>query len=164
MNAQQLPSYIERPTDAADIFAIWPGTGVPPGSEERSWHEQMMQAPGSDAPDRMVRNVVIPTVTMFRPAADRANGTALIVAPGGVGYTNAKRHGDTPHNRTAPVRRPARTERRRQRRSKSSPLVTVHSTRRVEPRNWPLPAVIQVCDRSHDDVDIQHSHPGYIFG
>jgi acetyl esterase/lipase len=31
----------------------------------------------------MVRNVVIPTVTMFKPAAGTANGTALIVAPGG---------------------------------------------------------------------------------
>jgi len=31
----------------------------------------------------MVRNVVIPTVTMFKPAAGTANGTSVIVAPGG---------------------------------------------------------------------------------
>jgi acetyl esterase/lipase len=31
----------------------------------------------------MVRNVVIPTVTMFKPAAETTNGTSLIVAPGG---------------------------------------------------------------------------------
>ena len=29
----------------------------------------------------MVRNVVIPTVTMFKPAAGTANGTAFTVAP-----------------------------------------------------------------------------------
>src|SRR6266446_3277592 len=84
-SAQHLPSYIERPSDAASIFAIWPGTGVPPGSEEWTWHEQTMQVPmfGSTAPTTMVRNVVIPTVTIFKPAAGTANGTSLIVAPGG---------------------------------------------------------------------------------
>jgi len=82
-SAQQLPSYIERPADAAGVFAIYPGSGVPPGSENWTWHEQTMQAPGSKVPSRMVRNVVIPTVTMFKPAAGTANGTALIVAPGG---------------------------------------------------------------------------------
>ncbi len=84
-SAQHLPSYIERPSDAAGVFAIWPGTGVPPGSEEWTWHEQTMQVPmpGSTAATRMVRNVVIPTVTMFNPAVGTANGTSLIVAPGG---------------------------------------------------------------------------------
>ena len=31
----------------------------------------------------MARNVVIPTVTMFKPNAGAANGTSLIIAPGG---------------------------------------------------------------------------------
>jgi len=31
----------------------------------------------------MVRNVVVPTVTVFTPEAGKANGTAVIVAPGG---------------------------------------------------------------------------------
>ena len=84
VNAQQLPSYVERPADAAGVFAIWPGAGVPPGSEKWNWHEQTVQVPGSKVPTRMVRNVVIPTVTMYQPPARRAaNGTALIVAPGG---------------------------------------------------------------------------------
>lgn len=82
-SAQQLPSYIERPSDAAGVFAIWPGSGVPQGSEKWTWHEQQMQMPGSATPNPMVRNVAIPTVTMFRPAAGAANGTAVIVAPGG---------------------------------------------------------------------------------
>ena len=84
-SAQHLPSYIERPSDAAGVFAIYPGNGVPPGSEQWTWHEQTMQVSmfGSTAPTTMVRNVVIPTLTMFQPAAGTANGTSLIVAPGG---------------------------------------------------------------------------------
>ena len=85
VSAQHLPSYIERPSDAAGVFAIYPGNGVPPGSEQWTWHEQTMQVSmfGSTAPTTMVRNVVIPTLTMFQPAAGTANGTSLIVAPGG---------------------------------------------------------------------------------
>jgi acetyl esterase/lipase len=81
--AETLPSYIEKPVDAAGVYAIYPGSGVPPGSEKWTWHEQSIQAPGSSVPNRMVRNVVIPTVTMFSPAPGTANGTAMIVAPGG---------------------------------------------------------------------------------
>ena len=85
VSAQHLPSYIERPSDAAGVFAIYPGNGVPPGSEQWTWHEQTMQVSmfGSTAPTTMVRNVVIPTLTMFQPAAGTANSTSLIVAPGG---------------------------------------------------------------------------------
>jgi acetyl esterase/lipase len=83
VSAQQLPSYIKRPSDAAGVFAIYPGTGVPPGSEKATWREQTMQAPGFTGPGGMVRNVVIPTITMFKPAAGKANGASLIVAPGG---------------------------------------------------------------------------------
>jgi acetyl esterase/lipase len=82
-STQTLPSYIEKPADAVGVYAIYPGTGVPPGSEKWTWHEQSIQAPGSAASNRMVRNVVIPTVTMFKPAAGSGNGTAMIVAPGG---------------------------------------------------------------------------------
>jgi acetyl esterase/lipase len=80
--AQQLPSYIDKPADAAAVYAIWPGT--PPGSEKATWHEQATQPPGSMVPNHMVRNVVIPTVTLFKPSASVAsNGTGLIIAPGG---------------------------------------------------------------------------------
>lgn len=74
---------IEQPPDATGVFTIWPGEGIPPSSEKWTWHEQAMQPPQSLIPNEMVRNVVIPTLTMFKPAADTANGTALIVAPGG---------------------------------------------------------------------------------
>lgn len=50
-----------------------------------------MQAPGST--ERMVRNIVIPTVTMFKPARGKANGTAIVVAPGGAFYFLMVGHG-----------------------------------------------------------------------
>jgi hypothetical protein len=40
--------------DAAGVFAIW--SGVPPGSENWTWHEQSENRGGN----RMVRNVVTP--------------------------------------------------------------------------------------------------------
>lgn len=80
--APQVPSYIDRPADSAGVFAIWPGSGIPPGSEKWSWHEQSTQASSGNTSNRMVRNVAIPTVTVFKPASD-ANGTAVIIAPGG---------------------------------------------------------------------------------
>lgn len=63
--------------DAAGVFAIWPGT--PPGSETWTWHEQT----GTRHGNRMVRNVVVPTLTVYKPATGTANGASVIIAPGG---------------------------------------------------------------------------------
>ncbi|RYE86705.1 MAG: alpha/beta hydrolase [Hyphomicrobiales bacterium] len=73
---------LEAP-DAAELFRIWPGDGVGPGSEGWTWSERTMQVPWTDKPIRVARNVVVPTLTVFRPAPGTANGTAMIVAPGG---------------------------------------------------------------------------------
>lgn len=62
--------------DAAGTFAIWPGTA--PGSETWTWKEQITGQP----PNRMARNVVAPTLTMYKPAG-AANGASVIIAPGG---------------------------------------------------------------------------------
>ncbi len=64
-------------SEAAGVFAIWPGT--PPGSEGWNWHEQSENRGGN----RMIRNVVTPTLTMYKPAVGKANGTSVIIAPGG---------------------------------------------------------------------------------
>ena len=64
-------------SDAAGVYAIWPGT--PPGSENWTWREQTEQRGGN----RMVRNVVTPTLTMYRPATGKSNGASVIIAPGG---------------------------------------------------------------------------------
>jgi len=87
--AQQLPSYIEKPSDAAGIFAIYPDSGIPKGSENWTWHEQSTTLEDSG---KMVRNVVIPTVTVFRPEKGKANGTAVIVLPGGAFYVLMMKH------------------------------------------------------------------------
>ncbi|MCS6777091.1 MAG: alpha/beta hydrolase [Chloroherpetonaceae bacterium] len=85
MPAQHLPDYIRHPPDAAGVYAIWPGSGVPDSSATWTWHEQTMRVPlaGGAIQATMVRNVVIPTVTMFQPDPGTANGTSLIIAPGG---------------------------------------------------------------------------------
>ena len=82
MNTPQLPPSIQRPSDAADVFAIWPGNGVPPGAERWDRQEQAMAPPAGMGSTLMVRNVVVPTLTMFAPN-NGGNGTAIIVAPGG---------------------------------------------------------------------------------
>ena len=71
-----------RPTDAAGVFPIWSGDGRPPNAKSCNWYEQSMTAPAGMGSALMVRNVVVPTLTMFAPSRD-GNGTAIIVAPGG---------------------------------------------------------------------------------
>jgi acetyl esterase/lipase len=61
---------------AQEVVKIWPG--VAPGSEAADWSEKTI---GGDDP--VVRNVTVPTLTVFRPPAGQANGTAVIIAPGG---------------------------------------------------------------------------------
>ena len=63
--------------DAAGVFSIWPGNA--PGSDTWTWHEQS----GTRGGNRMVRNVVTPTLTMYKPAPGKANGASVIIAPGG---------------------------------------------------------------------------------
>lgn len=69
--------------DAVGAWRIWPGNGIPPGSETWDWRERVAQVPWTDVPRLYARNVVVPTVTLHRPAEGRANGTAMVVAPGG---------------------------------------------------------------------------------
>ncbi len=57
---------------------LWPGTA--PGSERWTVPEATTTSP---AGDRTITNVSDPTVTVFLPAAERATGTAVVVAPGG---------------------------------------------------------------------------------
>jgi dienelactone hydrolase len=68
---------------AASVHRIWPGDGVAPGSEGWDWQERTTQVPWAKREMRYTRNVVIPTVTVYRPAAGKANGTSMVIAPGG---------------------------------------------------------------------------------
>ncbi|HEY1077734.1 MAG TPA: alpha/beta hydrolase [Fontimonas sp.] len=63
----------ERP-----LIKVWPG--VAPGSEHWKQVQQDSKMPWGD---RVVRNVVSPTLEVFAADPAKANGTAVIVAPGG---------------------------------------------------------------------------------
>lgn len=88
LSAHDLSAYLVQQASpeafgAHGVYRIWPGTGVPPGSEGWTWAERTVQIPWTTRPRRYTRNVVVPTLTVFRPAPERANGTAMVIAPGG---------------------------------------------------------------------------------
>ncbi|HZU85624.1 MAG TPA: alpha/beta hydrolase [Polyangiaceae bacterium] len=56
------------------VIALWPDGA--PGSEARRGEPEL-------ARDYWVRNVHDPSVTVFAPPAGKANGTAIVIAPGG---------------------------------------------------------------------------------
>jgi acetyl esterase/lipase len=66
---------VNGPTTGS-VFEIWDAS--PPGSEAWTWRDQELMVDG----ELMVRNVAVPTLEVFTPAAE-PNGTAVIVAPGG---------------------------------------------------------------------------------
>ena len=55
--------------------------GKPPGSETWNWTEDKND--NNSVNVMTVFNVVQPTLTVFKPEAGKANGTAIIVCPGG---------------------------------------------------------------------------------
>lgn len=59
--------------------------GKAPGSESWDWSEKEMFSPIFNT--QIVYNVVSPSLTVFKPAADKSNGLAVIVAPGGGFFT-----------------------------------------------------------------------------
>jgi len=72
---------VEAP-DAEGVYRIW--SGAAPGSEGWTWSERTMEVPWpTSSPRRLTRNVITPTVTMFRPAPGTATGAAVVIAPGG---------------------------------------------------------------------------------
>lgn len=60
------------------VIPLWPG--MAPGSE--NWAQKEVQFL-SDQKQQMIRNVVSPSITVYKPDPAKANGTAVIVAPGG---------------------------------------------------------------------------------
>jgi len=70
----------------AEVLRIWPGAA--PGTADWTGPEVTTQLTVSRTEQlEMVTNVTVPTLTVYRPAAGTANGTAIIVAPGG-GFMN----------------------------------------------------------------------------
>jgi acetyl esterase/lipase len=62
---------------------IWPG--VAPGEAGRTLEEKWDQNKPGEKPFKRVTNVTKPTITLFRPPADKDTGVAIVVCPGG-GY------------------------------------------------------------------------------
>lgn len=77
------PAAMADAPDAAGCWRIWPGAGNPPGSEQWDWSERLAPVPWMARPRIYARNVVVPSLALHRPPAGRANGTSMIVAPGG---------------------------------------------------------------------------------
>jgi acetyl esterase/lipase len=63
--------------------AIWPG--VAPGEAGRTLEEKWEQNKPGEKPFKKVTNVTKPTMTVYRPAAEKDTGVAIVVCPGG-GY------------------------------------------------------------------------------
>ncbi|MBA3527547.1 MAG: dienelactone hydrolase family protein [Sphingomonas sp.] len=67
---------------AAEVLRLWPGQA--PGTEGWTGPEEEVDA---ELPNlgkvHIITNVTVPTLTVFRPAAGKANGTAMLVVPGG---------------------------------------------------------------------------------
>jgi acetyl esterase/lipase len=63
------------------VIPVWPG--VAPGSENWTQKEDTTALPPLAAGGRLIRNVTQPTLTAFLPNPSIANGTAVIVCPGG---------------------------------------------------------------------------------
>jgi acetyl esterase/lipase len=69
---------VARAEDHPEI-PLYPG--VAPGSED--WTQKEVDYANAWDQKKMVRNVVRPTLTAYFPGPTKANGTAVIVAPGG---------------------------------------------------------------------------------
>jgi acetyl esterase/lipase len=64
---------------AQEVISIYPGT--PPGSTPENYPEKEYFSKAWNT--EVVSNVTKPTLTVFKPAAGTANGTGIVVCPGG---------------------------------------------------------------------------------
>lgn len=61
------------------VIPLWPAAA--PGSE--AWPQKEDESVGPNDTIRRVRNVTRPTLTVYLPERSRANGTAVVICPGG---------------------------------------------------------------------------------
>ncbi|MBY0458939.1 MAG: alpha/beta hydrolase [Gemmataceae bacterium] len=67
----------------AEPIKLWPGK--PPGETKDIGDEKLLE-PKNATDVKRLTNVGAPTITVYAPPKDKANGTAVVVAPGG-GYS-----------------------------------------------------------------------------
>ncbi|HEY1068726.1 MAG TPA: alpha/beta hydrolase [Pirellulales bacterium] len=82
IRAQEKPAAVDPTTGDRQVIPLW--DGVAAGSED--WKQQEYYVQGGNG-SVGVRNVVKPTLTVYPVDPAKANGTAVIVAPGG-GFVN----------------------------------------------------------------------------
>jgi acetyl esterase/lipase len=71
---------------------LWPG--LPPGSEH--WHYEEKDTVGPQDTTRRISNITRPTLTVYVPDGASANGTAVVVCPGGgFRYLSIENEGST---------------------------------------------------------------------
>jgi acetyl esterase/lipase len=89
-----LAAVIALPVAAGEpqVVKLWPGAA--PDEPGTIGAEKSLMSPKIDRKQvevaestRLVTNVTVPTLTIYRPAADKATGTAVLICPGG-GYWN----------------------------------------------------------------------------
>jgi acetyl esterase/lipase len=76
----QKPLAPEQDIATRPVMPIWPGK--PPGTENATQKEGVINVPNSPG-WRIIRNVTIPTLTVFQPKSGNSSKTAVIIAPGG---------------------------------------------------------------------------------
>jgi acetyl esterase/lipase len=68
---------------AAETIKLWPGKA--PGETKDIGEEKLIEPKKGQADVKRLSNVSEPTITIYAPPKDKANGTVILVAPGG-GY------------------------------------------------------------------------------
>jgi acetyl esterase/lipase len=79
----------QEKTGAPRVIPVWPKDA--PGSEK--WTQKEVEHRDAWLQTKVVRNVVRPTLTAFLPQPSKANGTAVIICPGGGFFFLAKDEG-----------------------------------------------------------------------
>jgi acetyl esterase/lipase len=74
----QTPPVPEQPLASRQVLPVWPGK--PPGTQS-ALKESTIQVPNTNL--HILRNVTLPTLTVFLPKAGNPSKTAVIIAPGG---------------------------------------------------------------------------------
>jgi acetyl esterase/lipase len=75
----QTPPTPEQPLSSRKILPVWPGE--PPGTQSTALKESTMPVPNTDF--HLIRNVTVPTLTVFLPKSGNPSKSAVIIAPGG---------------------------------------------------------------------------------
>jgi len=71
------------PGDSQEFIALWPGAPPEPTACGPGPEQSFRQGVPDGRQTTMLRNVVTPSLTVFRPDPAKANGVGVIVCPGG---------------------------------------------------------------------------------